>query len=80
MSAAVLGPVEPSALGQTLTHEHVMIDTSKYITPPEYGSCDMEELDFDLCHLGKIRHFPYVSYRSICVQDYEQALSLQKIN
>ena len=56
--SAVLGPLEPSALGQTLTHEHVMIDASKYITPPEYGSCDTKELDFDLCHLGKIRHFP----------------------
>ena len=52
--------MEPSALGQTLTHEHIMIDTSKYFTPPEYGSCDMEKMDFDLCNLGKIRHFPYV--------------------
>ena len=56
---AVLGPVDPSALGQTLTHEHVMIDTSKYFTPPGYGSWHMEDMDFDLCNLGKIRHFPY---------------------
>ena len=63
----VLGPVDPNDLGQTLTHEHVMIDSSKYVTPPEYGSCDVEELDFDLCHLGKIRHFPYV-HRSMVIR------------
>ena len=54
----VLGPVDPTELGRTLTHEHIMVDTSKYLTPPEYGSCNMEDMDFDLCHLGKIRHFP----------------------
>ena len=55
---AVLGPVHPSQLGHTLSHEHILIDGSQFFTRPEYGSHDMEELDFDLSNLGKIRQYP----------------------
>ena len=33
----VLGPIEASALGTTITHEHIFIDLSCYLTPPKPG-------------------------------------------
>ena len=34
----VLGPVEPEALGITLTHEHLLVDLTFYYAPPEEAS------------------------------------------
>ena len=54
----MLGAIDPSELGRTMSHDHILVDGSQFYIPPEYGSHDMEDLDFDLCHLGKIRHYP----------------------
>ena len=54
----VLGPIDPSQLGRTMSHDHILVDGSEFFTLPEYGSPDMENLNFDLCHLGKIRQYP----------------------
>lgn len=58
MCLSVLGPINPSQLGSTMAHDHVLVDGAQFFIPPEYGSQDMEDLDFDLCHLGKIRQYP----------------------
>ena len=55
---AVLGSIDPSQLGRTMSHDHILVDGSQFYTPPEYTSRDMADLDFDLCHLGKIRQYP----------------------
>ena len=34
----VLGPIDPEALGVTLTHEHLLIDTECYFQPPDEAS------------------------------------------
>ena len=34
----VLGPVSPDELGLTLTHEHLLVDASHLLEPPEYAS------------------------------------------
>ncbi len=34
----VLGPIDPSEMGITLTHEHFLIDLSYYFMPPEEAS------------------------------------------
>lgn len=34
----VLGPISPDELGPTLTHEHLLIDTSHLLEPPDYAS------------------------------------------
>ena len=57
-AATVLGPIDPSQLGRTMSHDHILVDGSQFYTLPEYTSHDMAELDFDLCHLGKIRQYP----------------------
>ena len=34
----VLGPISPDELGPTLTHEHLLVDASHLLEPPEYAS------------------------------------------
>ena len=55
---AVLGPMDPSELGQTLTHEHLVLDFRQAATKPEYGPDNLTDLEMKMENLGKIRHFP----------------------
>ena len=64
----VLGEIDPSELGRTLTHEHLSMQFEvSYVPPPEtfkgFGS-----LPWKLENIGWIRQFPFVflSFLSIC--------------
>ena len=58
---AVLGPRQPSELGVTLTHEHLLLDYTVGITQPRYCSAEqVRGLKMEMKNLGKIRQFPYV--------------------
>ena len=57
----VAGPVEPSQLGVTLPHEHILLDFTGAIMDPGYCSPDeLSGLKLTMKNLGKIRQFPYV--------------------
>ena len=61
---AVLGPVDPSNLGVTLTHEHILLEFTEAMTfrIEDYVSDNLTDLDFQMNNLGKIRHYPYDNY------------------
>ena len=54
----VLGPVDPSDLGITLTHEHLFLHYNGGLKKPEYGEDNIADLEIKMENLGKIRHFP----------------------
>ena len=54
----VLGPMDPSELGRTLTHEHLVLDFRGAAMKPEYGPDNPVDLELKMENLGKIRHFP----------------------
>ena len=56
----MLGPIDPSDLGPTLTHEQLLLDLTGLMKKPEYGPDCLSDLEFSIENLGKIRHFPYV--------------------
>ena len=56
----VLGPKDPSELGVTLPHEHLLLDFTAATSDPVYCSADtVASLKVDVLeNLGKIRQFP----------------------
>ena len=56
----VLGPMDPSDLGVTLPHEHLLLDFTVALMDPEYCRAnDLIDLELKMENLGKIRQFPY---------------------
>ncbi|CAN8001987.1 unnamed protein product [Ixodes hexagonus] len=57
----VLGPVEPSALGTVLTHEHLSdtLDDRVFVNQPQVHHAGMDTCPFTLENLWWIRQFPY---------------------
>ena len=54
----VLGPVSPSDLGVTLTHEHLLVDLSPLHNPPTGASSrDFWEKPVSIETVGRIRHY-----------------------
>lgn len=52
----VLGPIDPSQLGATMSHVHLTLDISCWYMPPEHPDARREaEQDFSLGRLGAIR-------------------------
>lgn len=56
--STVLGPVSPSELGHTLTHEHLLLDGTPFFMEPH----ELRDLPITMETLGKIRYKPYVSW------------------
>ncbi|CAN8026103.1 unnamed protein product [Ixodes persulcatus] len=57
----VLGPVEPSALGTVLTHEHLSdtLDDRVFVSQPQVHHAAMSACPFTLENLWWIRQYPY---------------------
>jgi len=57
----VLGPIDPSALGRTLTHEHIKMDYKCCLRPPwrESDAEKMTNSEFNLTNVGWIHQNPY---------------------
>lgn len=63
LTHAVLGPMDPSDLGVTLTHEHLLLDFVKATELKTKDYVDkLTDLDLQMNNLGKIRHYPYAGY------------------
>ncbi|XP_015587730.1 phosphotriesterase-related protein isoform X2 [Cephus cinctus] len=65
----VLGPVRPSELGRTLTHEHFALDFEKFYTPPPDSLKSDLDKKIELCNVGYVRQYPYGSHYNITFND-----------
>ncbi|KAJ8687752.1 hypothetical protein QAD02_023546 [Eretmocerus hayati] len=70
---SVLGPIEASKLGRTLTHEHLAIDFAKFYTAPPKLLKGFVDRKIDLHNIGVIRQYPYSSEHNIHLTDPESA-------
>ena len=61
----VLGAIEPSELGVTLTHEHLLADSGAFMIDPKYvPQSSVADLDLKMENLGMIRQHPSTCTRS----------------
>ncbi|KAJ6647442.1 Phosphotriesterase-related protein [Pseudolycoriella hygida] len=61
----VLGPINPSQLGKTLTHEHLSLDFDFFYKEPPKQLNDLFTNEISLANLGAIRQYPYGSRYNI---------------
>lgn len=67
----VLGPIPPSALGRTLTHEHIKMDYKCCLRPPwrESDADKMANSEFTMANLGWIQQNPYSHKLNLALGD-----------
>ena len=71
----VLGPIPPSELGATTTHEHIYIDFSFMFRPAEDSpSQDLADAQFALENLGWIRRNYYSNHTNLQLMDVETSI------
>lgn len=66
----VLGPVPISALGRTLTHEHLAMTFTHFYREPPKQIVDVFENPFCLEKSGFLRQFPYSSKGNLVLNDH----------
>ena len=71
----VLGPVQPSELGPTTTHEHLYIDFSFMYRPAQDSALDLSDAPITLENLGWVRHNHYSSHANLQLMDVDTAVS-----
>ena len=71
----VLGPVEPSELGATMTHEHLYIDFSFMYRPPQDSELDLAGAPISIENLGWVRHNHYSNHANLQLMDVDTAIS-----
>lgn len=72
---AVLGTIEPSQLGITLTHEHLLIDMSPLFAPPEQaGAKGFYYEAVSLETVGRIRHWAERNLDNVQLTDVDTAI------
>jgi phosphotriesterase-related protein len=65
----VLGPIDATALGKTITHEHLFIDLSCYLTPPMPGTnAEVYHEPVSISNLHSLHRDPYGN-RDNCILD-----------
>ncbi len=71
----VLGPIDPSDLGATLTHEHLLIDLSRLFAPPDEASARAVYYA-PLTHetLSQIRHYHAPNLENYRLTDIDTAI------
>ena len=71
----VLGPIEPSALGPTTTHEHLHCDLSFLFRPARYApSRELEDAPITLGNLGWVRRHYYSNHSNLRLSDVDTAI------
>lgn len=70
----VLGPIEPSELGATTTHEHLYIDFSFMYRPPQDSALDLADAPITMENLGWVRHNHYSNHANLQLMDVETAV------
>ena len=71
----VLGPVQPSELGPTTTHEHLYIDFSFMYRPAQDSALDLSDAPITLENLGWVRHNHYSNHANLRLMDVETAIA-----
>lgn len=62
----VLGPLDPSKVGNTLTHEHVRMNYETcFIKPPREDHVIKTKLPLEMKNLGFVRQYPYSSLANL---------------
>jgi phosphotriesterase-related protein len=75
LAQTVLGPVDPSTLGMTTTHEHIFIDFVCMYTPPTEASVKhLGEEKVSLENLGWVRYDPFRNRDNLELLDEETAI------
>ncbi|MFJ6661848.1 phosphotriesterase [Streptomyces sp. NPDC091377] len=72
----VLGPVDSTALGVTLMHEHLLNDCSSCWHPPAPGDTEGQEIaerPLRMSYLGRLRNDPFLSRDNIRLADVDLA-------
>ncbi|CAG4946587.1 unnamed protein product [Parnassius apollo] len=67
----VNGDVSPSALGLTLTHEHLHMKFTHFYRQPPKQIADKFQLGFSLENIGFLRQYPYSSQSNLLLNDPE---------
>ena len=71
----VLGPVSPSELGPTMTHEHLLIDFLCMFNPPPEATARARAYEpITLENLGWVRYNPYTNRDNLLLGDEETAI------
>ena len=71
----VLGPVSPSELGPTMTHEHLLIDfLCMFNPPPEASARARAQEPITLQNLGWVRYNPYSNRDNLLLGDEDTAI------
>ena len=75
MVQTVLGPVQPSELGATTTHEHLYIDFSFMYRTPQDSAVDLSDAPITMENLGWVRHNHYSNHANLRLMDVDTAVS-----
>ncbi|CAH4032902.1 unnamed protein product [Pieris brassicae] len=65
----VLGDVDSSVLGRTLTHEHLAMEFSHFYKEPPKQIADKFKVGFTLQNVGFLRQYPYSSETNLLLND-----------
>ncbi|XP_038223492.1 phosphotriesterase-related protein [Zerene cesonia] len=65
----VLGDIHPSALGRTLTHEHLSMEFTHFYREPPKKIADKFQTGFSLENVGFHRQYPYSSENNLILND-----------
>ena len=75
LAQTVLGPVDPSTLGMTTTHEHIFIDFVCMYTPPTEASAKhLGEEQVTMENLGWVRYDPFRNIDNLELLDEDLAI------
>ena len=69
MVQTVLGLVQPSELGPTMTHEHLYIDFSFMYRPPQDSAQDLADDPITLENVGWVRYNYYSNHANLQLMD-----------
>ena len=75
MVQTVLGLVQPSELGPTMTHEHLYIDFSFMYRPPQDSALDLADDPITLENVGWVRYNYYSNRANLQLMDLDAAVS-----
>ena len=72
----VLGPISPDSVGQTTTHEHLLIDFTCMFNPPAEASERYKAYEpVTMENLGWVRYEPFRSYDNLQLFDEDDCIS-----
>ncbi|XP_033221328.1 phosphotriesterase-related protein [Belonocnema kinseyi] len=77
--ATVLGPVNVSLLGRTLTHEHLAIDFEPFYVAPPVQLQNFFDANINIQNVGFIKQYPYSSSTNLQLNSDSEEAVLQDV-